>query len=218
TAVAVLARVATLCARAGDADGAVDVLEEAAEDDPDAALPHELRGTIAGWASVTIAPAQADEAFTLAAERRARGGSDPFENLLRAFEIDPASTLAADALSEALAGRGKRLAADEVRREHARALRATDPMAAAAVHRGRRDDAIAQGALARALGAALDEGLARGGLDDDADLDELLVRAGIHQSFSSRAALFEPTALDRAADAAPPNVRPVLLSFAAELL
>lgn len=217
-AVSVLCRTALLYARAGDAEGALDVLEEASERDPQAALPLELRGTIAGWSEGALSPEDAARAFAQAAQRRSAAGSDPFEDLLRAFEIDPTSTLASAALSEALAARGKRLAADEVRREHGRALRTVDPARAVEVHHRRRVEALEQGAIARALGAALDEGSVHGRLERSQELEDLLSAAGVRAAFENVELLFEPDALERAAESAPTNVRPVLLSFAAELL
>ena len=216
-AVTILARVAMLYARAGDAEGAVDVLEEASERDAHAALPLELRGTIAGWAPETLSHREAALAFTRGSERRGAVGGDPFEDLLRAFEVDPTSAVAADALAEGLASRGKRLAADEVRREHGRALRPSDVAGAAAVHRRRLEGALEQNAVARALGAFLDEVHARGGVSPENVPGDLLVRAGIGDALARLEDLFDPGALDRVANVAPTNVRPVLLAFAAEL-
>ena len=214
-AVTLLARVATLYARAGDAEGAADVLEEAHALDGQAALPLELRATIGQWAPEVVAPAEAANAFAMAAERRASAGADPLEDLLRAFDADPAAALSANALADTLSARGKRLAADEIRREHGRALRSVDKSAAALVHRRRREEATEQGALARALGAALDEGHAAGSFEG-IDIADLLARAQLTEL--SPAMLLDPAQLVAVVERAPSNVRPVLLSFAAELL
>ena len=137
-------------------------------------------------------------AYLEAARRREAQGDKAaaFEDLLRAFEIAPEHGPAAQRLAGDLAQRGRPGAADEVLREHARASGAKG----IATHRARLRDAIVDGDLARALGAAFDAGLDRGfdprsiartaePEDSGADLvtfDRLLADLGLNEILAAR--------------------------------
>lgn len=184
---ATLIRVGVLHARAGDPGGANEAFEEAARLDPNAAIGLELRGALGGWAPEAISPAAAAEAYVEAAARHAAANDDPLEDLLRAFEADVTSDAATSALATRLASRGKILAADEIWREHGEALVAVDSRRARAVHARRRNQALAIGDFALALGAAFDEGLDAQLDGDGATLfDELLSRAGLIEMLAAR--------------------------------
>jgi len=205
-AYAALVRIGVLHARAGDAFGAQEALSEAAELEPTDALPLELLGAIAEWAPDAVSPRSGAEAYVHAAKRRARAGDGDaeMENLYRAFELDPSSPLAAAALVAAHAARNRSSAADEVLRAHALALVDSAPVSrliaaalepdartvegeAAEVHARRREQALEQGDLARALSAALDEGLDATFEGASADvLDAILVRAGAFDALAAR--------------------------------
>ncbi|HEX7666406.1 MAG TPA: hypothetical protein VF407_17895, partial [Polyangiaceae bacterium] len=97
------------------------------------------------------------------------------------------SEAAATALAGNLGARGRILAADEVWREHADALVSVDARKARAVHARRRNQALASGDVALALGAAFDEGLDAQLDGDGATLfDELLSRAGLLEMLAAR--------------------------------
>ena len=201
-AAAVLVRIGVLHARAGDAFGAQETLTEAAELDPNDALPLELLGSIAQWAPDALSHRAGAEAYVRAAKRRGTaaqvggGDSDGLEDLLRAFELDASSPLATAALVEAYSAKDRLSAADEVLRVHAAALargahagsaEAGAEADAAEVHARRRGQALERGDLAHALAAALDEGLdaAFDGTGALA-LDDLLVRAGAFETLAVR--------------------------------
>lgn len=194
---ATLVRVGVLHARAGDPIGASEAFDDAArlgeigaEDAGEiaaGALGLELKGTLASWAPETVSPETAASAYVEAAFRRRRAGEDPMEDLLRGFEADPSSERAARALAEALAAMGKAAASDEILREHGRAVLVRDPERAKGVHAERRRDAVAAGDLARALGAAFDEGLDTQHQGEMAGiLDDLLLRAGLLEMLAAR--------------------------------
>lgn len=209
-AAAVLVRIGVLHARAGDAFGAHDALAEAASLDALDALSLELLGTLAEWAPDALSKRSGAEAYVHAAKRRghARDPEGELEDLYRAFELDPSSPLATAALVAAHAQRERMSAADEVLRAHAAALGSdaangapagsdsakptTDGVTPARstaeeVHERRRAQALERGDLARALGAALDEGLDAvfEGAGADA-VDDLLVRAGAFETLAAR--------------------------------
>ncbi len=189
-----LVRAGVLYARAADATGAAEAFEDAAKIDPDAPLPLEMRATLAAWAPDVVSAASASDAYVEAAARRSRRGEEPLEDLLRAFEACPKSSAAADALATALDP--KSAAADEIQRAHASALALTSAEEGAAAHARRRVAALVAGDVARALGAALDEGLdTRLGGGGDAAFHEVLVRAGLLEPLAAR--------LEAAADLAP---------------
>ncbi|MEO8800014.1 MAG: hypothetical protein ABI551_19115, partial [Polyangiaceae bacterium] len=182
-----LIRVGVLHARADDPAGAIEAFEEASRLDPRAALALELRGAVGGWAPEVSTAAAAAEAYVEAANRHALANDDPFEDMLRAFEADKTCEAAATALATNLGLRGRLLAADEIWREHAEALVSIDARRASAVHARRRNQALANGDVALALGAAFDEGLDAQLDGDGATLfDELLSRAGLLEMLAAR--------------------------------
>lgn len=210
-----LVRIGVLHARAGDAVGAQEAFAEAAQLDQADALPLELLGAVAAWSKAHceqpgrpeggegITPREGAEAYVRAARRRVAAG-DPdaeIEDMLRAFELDPSSALAAAALMGAYSVRGNAQAADEVLRAHAAALEAAGQDAEAAdVHGRRRESAIEAGQLARAFAAALDERLdaAFDGASADA-FDDLLARASAFEPLAVRLEVRAERATGRAA-------------------
>ncbi len=178
-------KVAVLLARAGDAVGAAEALDEAASLDPADAMAVELFGTLSSWAPQTVTPAGAAAAYLEAARRRAAAGDADaaYEDRLRAFEVAPDDPGAAEAVAEALAARGLAGAADEVLRLHASMVRE----APAAIHRRRMLAALAAGDAARAVGALLDAGL-EGEIegDDAAKVDEALALASLYELVAVR--------------------------------
>lgn len=198
-----LVRIGVLHARAGDAIGAQEALTEAARLDQADALPLELLGAVAAWskayrghpghpdrAGEGVTPREGAEAYVRAARRRAAAG-DPeaeIEDMLRAFELDPSSALAAAALMGAYSVRGNPQASDEVMRAHADALKAAGQNSEASdVHARRRESAIEAGQLARAFAAALDERLDAAFEGPGADaFDDLLARASAFEPLAVR--------------------------------
>jgi tetratricopeptide (TPR) repeat protein len=182
SACAILVRIGVLHARAGDSLGAQEAFAEAAEHDPLDALPLELLGAAAaafpqseGFPSPRIGA----EAYVQAARRRAglQDTEGEIENLLRAFELDPTSPLAAAALISAYNARGKTEAADHVFRTHG----------GAEVHERRRMAALEAGQTSRALAAALDEGLDGVLEGQGADVfDGLLAKVGAYEPLAVR--------------------------------
>ncbi|MDF2693178.1 MAG: Exonuclease SbcC, partial [Labilithrix sp.] len=215
-AAAILMRIGVLHARAGDAVGAQEALAEAASVDEADALPLELLGAVAAWATATHGGHGADldvdgfpgpragaEAYVRAARRRAaaRDSDGEIENLLRAFELDPSSPLAVAALMNAYMVRQRDDAADHVLRLHAEAIAARAPQGRAGVkdarglqettssevHARRRTNALESGHLGRALGAALDERLDSMFEGEGADLfDDMLARASAYEPLAVR--------------------------------
>lgn len=198
-AAALLVRIGVLLARAGEARAASDAFADAADADPTDPVPVETRASISAWAPAAVTPEQAADAYLAAAERReARGDrAAAFEDLMRAFEVAPAYVPAADQLANALSARGRTGAADEVRREHATA-RGDD---AQSTHLRRMRQAVKDGDLPRALGAAFDARLDADidlrralaaidpiDVDDEAPLgiDRLLERANLHELLAAR--------------------------------
>jgi hypothetical protein len=192
-------RIGLLLSRGGDARAAREALLQAAQHKPSDPQAVEQLAAIAAW-SPQVSPEESAQAYLDAAERREALGERPaaFEDLIRAFEMAPHFGAAVERLAQALSGRGRVGAADEVRREQARAL----PAQARAIHLRRLRDALRDGDLPRALGAAFD---AR--LDAELDLksilsaierrgeqsyetsvgfDELLERVGMHELFAAR--------------------------------
>jgi tetratricopeptide (TPR) repeat protein len=193
-------RLAVLFGRAADAEGQRDALTHAAAEDPTESQALELLGAIGAWAPHVLSGAEAAQAYLAAAERKDRLGerSSAFENLLRACEMAPEFAPAATRLAHILTLRGRAGAADEVYREHARAL--GDP--GRAVHLSRMRSAIADGDLPRALGAAFDarcdaETDPKGVLSSlgqkdgvpqtrDVGFDELLEQSALHELLAAR--------------------------------
>jgi tetratricopeptide (TPR) repeat protein len=157
----VLWRVGVLKARAGAASAAAAAFESALSLDGSDPLPGELLGTLSTWQPDVVPPEIAVDAYVEAARRRAALRQDDAElmNLWRAFAVDAANETAASALADALEHRERAAAADEVLRVHAFALTPADRVRAANVHARRRVSAVLAREPARALGAALDEGL-----------------------------------------------------------
>ncbi len=198
--VAVLSlRIGLLLARGGDARAAREALSTAAREkatDPQAV---EQLAALAAW-STHVSPEESAQAYLDAAERREALGERPaaFENLIRACEMAPHFGPAVERLAQALSGRGRVGAADEVRREQARA----QPEQARAIHLRRLRDALRDGDLPRAVGAAFDARLdaeldlksvlaaieRRGEPTNDPTVgfDELLERVGMHEVFAAR--------------------------------
>lgn len=192
-------RIGQLMARGGDARGARDALLVAAREQPADPVPFEQLAALGAWSS-HVGSEESAQAYLDAAERREALGERPtaFEDLMRAFEMAPHFAPAVERLAQALSGRGRVGAADEVRREHARAV----PERARAVHLRRLSDALREGDLPRAVGAAFDARLDaeldlksllaavdRGGEPGgelSAGFDELLERAGMHELFAAR--------------------------------
>lgn len=188
----VLVRTGVLKARAGAAAGAAAAFEAALPIEAGDALPAELLGAIAPWQPDAVPPAAAAEAYVEAARRHAAQGHDDaeLEDLWRALAIDAASPPAARALAEALTRRGRRDAADELWRMHARALEAVDAGQAASVYAARRASAVASQTTPRALAAALDEGLdARFEGEGSDAFDALLLDAGMLEVLAARLAV-----------------------------
>jgi len=184
-----LIRVGVLHARAGDAAAAADAFSKAAAIHPTDAQSLELRGTLHAWAPEVVLAGEASDAYVEAAARRAAAGAvdAQIEDLYRAFDADPTSGPAVAALAAALTERHKLLAADEAWRAHATALLGADPKRAATVHARRRLHARAAEDVARALGAALDEGLDAHMVGEGADvMDDLLLRVGLLEPLAAR--------------------------------
>ena len=193
-------RVAVLLGRAGDAEGQREALTHAATENPADSSAVELLGAIGAWAPQVMSGPAAAHAYLEAADRRDRAGerSSAFENLLRAYEMAPELPPAASRLAHVLTLRSRAGAADEVYREHARAL----GREGRAVHLQRMRAAIGDGDFPRALGAAFDarcdaeidsksvlsaierkEGAA---VSAELGFDELLERTGLHELFAAR--------------------------------
>jgi len=189
-----------LLARGGDARGAREALTVAARENPAEPQAFEQLAALAAW-SPHVTPEEAAQAYLDAAEWRERLGERPaaFEDLIRAFEMAPHFAPAVERLAHVLSGRGRVGAADEVRREQARAL----PEQARAIHLRRLRDALRDGDLPRAVGAAFDARLdaeldlksvltaiERGGEPPSSEtsfgFDELIERVGMHELFAAR--------------------------------
>ncbi|MBX3184904.1 MAG: hypothetical protein KF915_19940 [Polyangiaceae bacterium] len=206
----VLTRIAVFEARAGAPEAAVDALREASQLASSDAVVLELLGAVGAHSPAALPMGQAADAYIEAARRRdARGERAPaFEDLLRAFELDPSSAIAAELLAGALAARGRAGAADEILREHALAK----PSSAAATHLRRMREALARGELAMALAAGFD-----GGLDVELDpesaeratrpggepssFDSLLAQVGLPELLAARLTLGAESLAGRAAAA-----------------
>lgn len=196
-----LTRIGMLLARGGEATGAREAYEAAEREALADRHAAELCASIGVWAPEVVTPSDAARFYLIAAERQERSGDRvlAFENLLRAFEVAPESSVASERLARWLFDHGRMAAADEVLREHARRL----PTGARGVHLGRLRDALRLMDLPRALGAALDARLDlesdvqamlstpswRESTDRDPSLlsfDELLERTGLSELFAAR--------------------------------
>ena len=211
-AVRLLLHMGVLEARSANPRAAAASFARAARIDPGEALASELFGTLASWAPAAVTPSEAAESYVEAAGRRllSQALDAQMEDLLRAFDVDPTSSVAVAALAAALTERGRPLGADEVWRAHAAALRSTDEKRSRAIHARRRLQARAAGDLARALGAALDEGLDTVFGTEVADfMDDLLLRAGLIEPLVAR--------LEIRAESAPHATRAALFEEIARL-
>lgn len=185
----VLVRAGILKARAGAAAAAAAAFEAALAIDSVDPLPAELLATLWAWQPEVVPASAAIDAYLESARRRASLKQDDAElvDLWRAFAVAPSSDNAARALADALEGRGRPAAGDDVLRAHAQALAPADPIGSARVHRARRASAMVAREPFRALGAALDEGLgaALEGEGSDA-LDALLAELGMAEALAGR--------------------------------
>ncbi len=210
--VRLLLHMGVLQARAGNPRAAAASFARAARIEPGDALASELLGTLASWAPSAVTASEAAESYVEAAGRRlsARAFDAQMDDLLRAFDVDPTSSVAVAALAAALTERGRPLGADEVWRAHAAALRTVDEKRSRSVHARRRLQARASGDLARALGAALDEGLdAVFGNELSDFMDDLLLRCELLEPLVAR--------LEIRAESAPRATRAALYEEIARL-
>lgn len=193
-------RMATLLARGGDARAAREAFASAAREKPSDPQALEQLAAVFAWSPGQMSAEESAQAYLDAAERRDALGerAAAFEDLMRAFEMAPHFSAAVERLAQALAGRGRVGAADEVRREQARAL----PDQARAIHLRRLRDALRDGDLPRAVGATFDARLdaeldlksvllaieQRSGQAGDINVgfDELLERVGMHELLAAR--------------------------------
>ncbi|MFZ5896771.1 MAG: hypothetical protein ACOY0T_37285 [Myxococcota bacterium] len=168
-----LVRIGNLLAHAGEAHAAREAYEQALSEAPQDARVPELAAALGAWEPDAVSHKDAADFYLEAALRRLKAGerAAAFENVLRAFEIAPGSTTPADRLAQLLRERGRSGAADEVRRFHAQHA----PADARAVHTRRVREAVADGDLPRALGAAFDARL-------DAELDARHVLVALSES------------------------------------
>ena len=193
-AAGVLLRVGILRARAGAAAAAAAAFEAALSVDEVDALAGELLGTLSAWQPDIVSAAAAAEAYLESSRRRAALKQDDAEllDLWRAFAADPSSDAVARAVAAALERRARASAADEVLRAHALALAPADPLGAARVHARRRSAASLAREPVRALGAALDEGLAAHVDGEGSELfDALLIDLGMLDAVAARRELRE---------------------------
>ena len=196
-------RIGMLLARGGDARAAREAFLLAAREKPGDPVAPEQLAAVAAWSKGQVSVEEAAQAYLDAADRREALGerAAAFENLIRACEMAPHFSPAVERLAQALAGRGRVGAADELRREQARAL----PEQARSIHLRRLRDALRDGDLPRAVGAAFDARLdaeldlrsvlsvteRRGEQtgDNGIGFDELLERVGMHERrFDTRVA------------------------------
>jgi hypothetical protein len=185
----VFVRMGVLKARAGDAAAAAGAFEAALSIDDTDPVPGELIGTLSAWQPEAVPAANAVEAYIESARRHSALKQEDAElvDLWRALAVAPASDEAASALSDALERRGRAGAADDVLRAHAQMLSSTDPVGAARVHNRRRIGAMRARETARALGAALDEGLASQLHGEGSDaFDAILLDLGMLETLAAR--------------------------------
>jgi tetratricopeptide (TPR) repeat protein len=186
-----LVRAGVLYGRARRATDAYRAFEAAAREAPTDPIPHELIGTLCSWAGDVVSHELASEAYSRAAELRADLGEPDaaLEDLLRAFEVCPASPEAAADVAASLAADGRPRAAQELLRDHAAALEDaghSDQARAARLHR--LTSALAADDLAGALSASLDLGLFQGARHPEVELrtDEVLARVGLPELLALR--------------------------------
>lgn len=151
-----LLEIARLHARSNQVHQAVQALRQAMSVAPDDPRAYEAHGSLGFWAE--LSHADCARSYLKAAELRARHGekASAFENLLRAFEVDPTHEDAAVTLSDALGHRGRPGAADEILREH---LRRGSAAQRAAHHQRAFYAALTEGDFAQAMESALEADL-----------------------------------------------------------
>jgi hypothetical protein len=197
-----LTRMAVLAARAADAETAAKALQDAAQRDLEDSIPLELLAAISGWGTGVVSRQDAAKAYLDAAARRElkQDKAGAYEDLLRAFEAAPESTIAAETLSGALFVRGLTAAADEVMRQHGDALGGAPGKA---VHEARFRQALHDRDWPRALAIGFDAGmdasvdlvpllgtvkrvLASEPMGEVTTFDELLAELGLFEMLSAR--------------------------------
>jgi tetratricopeptide (TPR) repeat protein len=146
------ARLAGLFLRAGDAAAACSHFAEVARTDSNGTSALVAIATMAGWAPEQVSRERGVVAWHEAARRFKSGGAvlRAFEATHRAFEMDPASSLAAERLAQELAAINRPEAADEVWRQSANTAGDTTR------HEVRAVVALENGDVLRALVALLD--------------------------------------------------------------
>lgn len=154
--------------RLGKVDAAVQTLRRLMELAPDDPVPCELYGSLGFW-STSLRNDECALAYLRAAEIHQRLGDDnhAFESRLRAFELDPLCSEAAQALAHALRDSGRVGAADEIVRE---SLRAASAAQRAAYHERAFHVAYGLGKLEACFESALEAEL-------DIDVDPRRVHA-----------------------------------------
>lgn len=177
----IVLEVARLHARSGQVLQAVQALRYLMSQSREDAAPFELHGSLGFWAEIPAA--ECAKSYLQAAQiRKAQGQDGPaFENRLRAFEVDPASSEAANELASALRERGRPGAADEILREH---LRRGSAAGRAAHHQRVFFAALGERNWARALESALEAFL-------DIELDPTRLEEVLRQGAKTRGVDFE---------------------------
>ncbi|MFO0680100.1 MAG: hypothetical protein U0169_26495 [Polyangiaceae bacterium] len=181
-AAAILARVGCFYARADQAALAASALDDAMSLAPEDASMAERRAMVAASATIARSDRPLARALYALADRLAiaRGGERAVDDLLRAFAADPSFEEVAVVLVDELLRTDDLRRADEVQRLFADAIERVDPERSAAAHGERRRRALEAGDVARALAAALDEGLDKvSNVEVATAMDDLLVRAGL---------------------------------------
>ena len=157
-AVSGLLRLGDLLLRSGDVDGALESFRYVTVVAPDRPEGQERVAIARGIAPTAVSAETAARAYIGAAKKHQLAGDDAraMEDLARAFECDPGSTLAAAVFADALEDLGRPEAADAVRAEHAYALghRVEE---AALTHALRREKAQLRGDAPAMLATVLDE-------------------------------------------------------------
>ncbi len=116
----VLLTIAHLYARAGQSHHAVQALRDVMKRGDRDARPYEMHGSFGFWSD--LAPVECSLSYLQAAKIRKSAGEEAaaFENLLRAFEVAPTFSEAAQALAISLREKERGGAADEILREYLR--------------------------------------------------------------------------------------------------
>jgi tetratricopeptide (TPR) repeat protein len=183
----VLSRIGLLKARTGAMAAAASALEAAISVEPGDPVSAEMLGALSSLEPEVVPPSMAAEAYVEGARRRRALQQDDaeLEDLWRAVASDESSEAATLALADALTGRGRATAADEVWRAHARACK--DDERASRLHAQRFAAALVAQQLPAALGAALDQGLDSIFEGSAADtFDALLLDVGMLEAVAAR--------------------------------